>query len=151
MWLLCKKKKVLSKKIICLCYVGKVLVTQSCLTWDWPGISQAGILEWVAIPFSRRSSWPRDQTQVSGIEGRFFIIWASRKAPNVGKRAHRCKRLAFACVLVMVAQGSCGLTRGERMFLLGLVHSINLFHKPWAQESAHCFISLCNLQPPSTF
>jgi len=31
------------------------------------GILQARILEWVAIPFSRRSSWPRDQIQVSCI------------------------------------------------------------------------------------
>ena len=31
--------------------------------------------------FSRRSSWPRDWTQVSHIPGRFFIIWATREAP----------------------------------------------------------------------
>ena len=31
------------------------------------GISQAGILEWVTISFSRRSSWPRHQTHVSCI------------------------------------------------------------------------------------
>ena len=31
-----------------------------------PGILQATTLEWVAIPSSRRSSWPRDQTNVSG-------------------------------------------------------------------------------------
>ena len=36
------------------------------------GISQARILEWVAIPFSRGSSWPRDQTPVFCIAGRFF-------------------------------------------------------------------------------
>ena len=36
------------------------------------GIVQARILEWVAIPFSRGSSQPRDQTQVSHIAGRFF-------------------------------------------------------------------------------
>ena len=30
------------------------------------------ILEWVAYPFSRGSSQPRDQTQVSQIAGRFF-------------------------------------------------------------------------------
>ena len=35
-------------------------------------ISQARILEWVAIPFSRGSSRPRDQTRVSCIAGRFF-------------------------------------------------------------------------------
>ena len=43
------------------------------------GIFQARILEWVAIPFSRGSSWPRDQTQVSLIEGRLFTIWATRE------------------------------------------------------------------------
>ena len=36
------------------------------------GILQARILEWVAIPSSRGSSQPRDQTQVSRIAGRFF-------------------------------------------------------------------------------
>ena len=60
-----------------------VLVAQSCLTRCDPmdrsprgpsvhGISQAGILEWVAISFSRESSRPRDQTCISCIEGRFF-------------------------------------------------------------------------------
>ena len=33
------------------------------------GISQARILEWVAISFSRGSSWPRDQTCISCIAG----------------------------------------------------------------------------------
>jgi len=36
------------------------------------GILQARILEWVAFPFTRESSQPRDQTQVSCIAGRFF-------------------------------------------------------------------------------
>ena len=35
------------------------------------GILQARILEWVAIPFSRESSWHKDQTLVSRIAGRF--------------------------------------------------------------------------------
>ena len=54
----------------------KVLVTQLCPTLCDPmncsppsssvhGISQARILEWVAIPFSRRSSQPRDPSCVS--------------------------------------------------------------------------------------
>ena len=38
------------------------------------GILQATILEWVAMPFSRESSQPRDQIQVSHIAGRFFTI-----------------------------------------------------------------------------
>ena len=45
------------------------------------GILQARIMEWVAIPFSRVFSQPRDQTQVSWIASRFFTIWATRK-PN---------------------------------------------------------------------
>ena len=36
------------------------------------GILQARILEWVAFPFSRGSSQPRNRTQVSHIAGRFF-------------------------------------------------------------------------------
>ena len=42
-----------------------------------PGISQARILEWVAISFSRGSSWPRDWIQVSHIAGRRFNLWAT--------------------------------------------------------------------------
>ena len=61
------------------------LVTQSCLTLcdlmdcsppgsSVRGILQARILEWVVIPFSRGSSQPRDQTQVSRMVGKFFTI-----------------------------------------------------------------------------
>ena len=38
------------------------------------------ILEWVAYPFSSRSSWPRNQTGVSCIAGGFFTNWAIREA-----------------------------------------------------------------------
>ena len=44
------------------------------------GIFQARVLEWIAIAFSRGSSWPRDRTQVSRIAGRRFTIWATREA-----------------------------------------------------------------------
>ena len=44
-------------------------------------ILQARILEWVAVSFSRGSSWPRDQTWVFCIAGRFFTIWATREVP----------------------------------------------------------------------
>ena len=43
------------------------------------GILQARILEWVARPSSRRSSQPRDQTQVFHTMGGFFTIWATRE------------------------------------------------------------------------
>ena len=72
------------------CYV--YLVAQSGLTLCNPidcsppgssvhGIPQTRILEWVAIPFSRGSSWPRNQIQVSYIAGRSFTIWATRQVP----------------------------------------------------------------------
>ena len=63
--------------------VVAVKVAQSCPTLCDPvdynppgnsvhGILQARILKWVAMPFSRGSSQPRDQTLVSCIAGRFF-------------------------------------------------------------------------------
>ena len=57
------------------------------MDWSLPGSSvhgilQARILEWVVILFSRGSSQPRDQTQVSCIAGGFFTNWATRKAPS---------------------------------------------------------------------
>ena len=44
----------------------------------------ARILEWVALPFSRRSSWPRVLTQISCIAVRFFTIWATGEAWWIG-------------------------------------------------------------------
>ena len=44
------------------------------------GIFQARILEWVAFPFFREYSQPRDWTQVSHIAGRRFNLWATREA-----------------------------------------------------------------------
>ena len=71
---------------------SEVLVAQLCLTLCDPmncsppgssihGILQARTLKWVAIPFSRGSSWPRDQTWVSSIAGRFFTVWATKEVP----------------------------------------------------------------------
>ena len=70
-----------------------VLVTQSCpdlcnlMNCNPPGSSvhgilQARILEWVATLSSRGSSWPRNWSLVSLIEGRFFAVWATREAPQ---------------------------------------------------------------------
>ena len=65
-----------------------VKVAQSCLTLCNPmdytvhRILQARILEWVAFPFSRGSSQPRDQTQVSYIAGRFITSWATREVQS---------------------------------------------------------------------
>ena len=88
---------------MCVC----VLITQSCLTlFDpkacrLPGSSvrrifQAGILEWVAISFSRGSYQPRDGIWVSCIASMYFTIWATREAqlyvyiyPTMKKAEHQ--------------------------------------------------------------
>ena len=54
------------------------------------GILQAKILKWVAISYSRGSSWPRDQTLVYCIAGRFFTVWATREG--------RWYFIAFICI-----------------------------------------------------
>ena len=87
----------------------KVSAHQSCLTLcdptncSQPGSSiheilQARILQWVATPFSRRSSWPRDRTEVSCVAGRFFTISTTREAlhmkpmsKQVGKADIHCR------------------------------------------------------------
>ena len=43
-------------------------------------LGSPSILEWVAYPFSRRTSWPRNQTRVSCTAGRFFTSCATREA-----------------------------------------------------------------------
>ena len=65
------------------CVNRNVKATQSCLTLCDPmdyaihGILQARTLEWIAVPFSRGSSQPRDRTHVSHIAGRFLNSWAT--------------------------------------------------------------------------
>ena len=46
------------------------------------------LLDWVAYPFSRGSSQPRNWTGVSCIAGRFFTSWATRKAPCICRRGN---------------------------------------------------------------
>ena len=46
------------------------------------GISQARIPEWVAISFSRRSSWPRDWTRVSCLGSGFFTTEPPEEPPS---------------------------------------------------------------------
>ena len=95
---------------------------------------QARILDWVAIPLSRGSSWPRNQTQVSCIVGRFccfpyflqiksefgnkeFIIWATVSSLSC---------FCWLCQLSSVQSLSC----------------VRLFVTPWiAAHQAHLSIT----------
>ena len=97
-----KKKKICQTAVsissVCVC----VLVAQSCRILCNPmdcsqpgssihGILQARILEWVAICFSRRYSWPRDGTRVSHAVGIFFTICAT--GASVGDWLNKLKHL----------------------------------------------------------
>ena len=63
------------------------------------GISQARILEWVAISFSKvRSHWPRDQACVSCIAGRFFTSDLPGKPDNILYWAPEEKERLFGCL-----------------------------------------------------
>ena len=70
------------------------LVAKSCLTLCNPmdyslpcssvhGISQARILEWVAISSSSGSSQPRDRTHISCLAGKFFTTESPQKPMSV--------------------------------------------------------------------
>ena len=63
------------------------------------GIFQARVLEWVAISFSRGSSWPRDWTRISCIAGRRFTVWATR--------AHRRQQTIFIHLFSVVLGLPC--------------------------------------------
>ena len=64
---------------VCVCEsLSQVYLCQVPLSMEF----QAKILEWLIIPFSRGSFWPKDRTRVSHITGRFFTVWAIKEAHN---------------------------------------------------------------------
>ena len=63
------------------------------------GVLQARILEWVAIPSSRGSSWPRDRTPFSCTAGSRFTLWATGEAAQ----SNRICVLSFPSLLISVS------------------------------------------------
>ena len=126
-------------------------VAQSCPTlWDpldcslpgssVHGIFQARVLEWFAISFSRGSFWLRDQTQVSCIAGRCFILWATREAqvkPNSvilnGSQSSSLKSKNLVLSLVLI--------------YLHLMLSAQKFPCLWSLLNAGLWIKLCRHLP----
>ena len=96
----------------------KVRVAQSCPTlWDpvdytVHGILQAGIMDWVSFPFPRRSSQPRDQTQVSHVAGGFFTSWATGEPKNTGVGS-----LSLLQWIVLTQDQNWGLLPCRQIFL----------------------------------
>ena len=67
-----------------------------------PGFSVHGVLlEWVAISFSRGSSWPKDRTQVSCIAGRRFTLWATREAHTHNLLRKKNFLTLFLCIFLI--------------------------------------------------
>ena len=103
----------------------KVKVAQSCPILCEPmgytkvhGILQARILEWVAFPFSRGSSQPRNRTQVSHIAGGFFTscnstqFWHCLPRDRVGSwrlRDQSHKTASYLQLHMKIADPSCHL------------------------------------------
>ena len=67
------------------------------------------ILEWVAYPFSRRSSQSRNRTRVSCIAGRFFTDWAIREAHDVWQGTVK----SLACIVTMRSGGRLSGGKGD--------------------------------------
>ena len=120
----------------------KVKVIQSCPTLGNPmdsrvhGILQARILEWVAVPFSRGSSQPRDQTQVSRIAGGFFTAEPPGKPKNTGVGPGTCGRRGD-CVLRDCAKARSRFNTEHRLAAVdcgcGDVHSTTTGRSPDAE------------------
>ena len=92
------------------------------------GILQARILEWVAVPFSRGSSWPRDWAWVSYIAGRFFTIWATRETPNTENVSLKPKKEVIQADLNynILHFGSIKLDNANRKPYFHFLHSLFL-------------------------
>ena len=113
-------------------------------------ILQARVLEWVASSFSRGSSQPRDQTQVSRIAGRHFKLWATRGARFLIRTSwkHRdlvslSQHLALRPVIIpnwtsIQSKGKAGMEmKGWDGTLLHDKHQLL-----WEQESQSCAVHI---------
>ena len=115
--------------------VKKMLIFQSCPTlcepmdYSLPGSSVHGILlvrklEWLAMPSTRWSSQPRDQTQVSHITGSFFIFWAFREAHSIESvQSLSCVQL-FVTPWNAALQASLSITNSRSLPKLMSIESV---------------------------
>ena len=126
LWEKKKMRKVCKASFQCLeVYIVCVSVAQSCLPicdpMDCPsgssvhGILQARILEWIAIPFSRGTSQPRDRTQVC-ITGRSFTVWAT------GKSYSTCLINGPAIIIEVNLSIDMTLSKKSKFFLWNTCH-----------------------------
>ena len=136
---------------VCVCVVNvKVLVAQFCpalcdpIDYSPPcssvqGVLQARFLEWAAASFSRRSSLPRDWTQVSCISSGFFVIWA----PSVCVSSYHT--LPNISTILEISSGC--ISSLLLLLLKKALSCVRLFASPWAVA---CDPPLSWLQSPFT-
>ena len=79
------------------------------------GIFWAKILEWIAISFSKGSSWPRNRTHVSG-NGRWILYWWGHNlARNILLICHWWKHITWPCLGARGA-GKCSFWLGGHIW-----------------------------------
>ena len=99
-----KKKKINCESVSCVQFFA---TPRSLPGSSIHGISQARVLEWVAIPSSSGSSQPRDWTQVSCIACRFFTVWVIREACGHHLGEDKICNMGILLVFPQVPNGSC--------------------------------------------
>ena len=76
------------------------------------------ILQWVAYPFSRETSWPRHRSGVPCIAGRFFTSWATREVLKDGVFLSEGQLiLVLICFVCMCVCGGGGISKWARRVL----------------------------------
>ena len=135
------------------------------------GISQARILEWLAIPFSRGSFQSRDQTHISCIAGRFFTTEPPGKpkftaAGEVNPKTcllsknlsclricsawcHLCKKSQMILYILWIHLHSCKIIRGLEGDVLNsggqrFLHHFNFLKGGLVGKSLQSCSTLCN-------
>ena len=100
------------------------------------GLSQAEILEWAAISFSRVSSWLRDQTHISCISTWILYHWANREIHMIyylqekGGKVYRTKMLLYSPLWYYLLE--------HKVLLFNLKRKENYFAiKAWSQRYDH--------------
>ena len=108
------------------------------------GILQARILEWVAMPFSRGSSQPRDWTQVYCIAGEFLTIWATSEAVTFNQSVQSLSHVwLFATPWTAAHQPSLSITNSWSLLKLISIESV--------MPSSHLILCHSLLLLPSIF
>ena len=111
-----------------LCYtVVQFLRFEESFVAPWTVASQARILEWVDISFSRKSSPSRDWSWVFCMAGRFFTIWATREGSYCTVGPYELSILYIAvCMSIPVSLFTPSFLPGNHKFVFYMCDSISV-------------------------